>query len=51
MWAVFDPGFLRFTLHLLGGFPGFFDISDSLLDGGNVCSSCQLVYLGGVSYE
>jgi len=51
MWAVFDPGILRFTLRLLGGFPGFFDLCDSLLDGGDICLSCWLVYLWGVSYE
>jgi len=51
MWAVFDPGILCFTLHLLGSFPGFFDLCDLLLDRGDVCLSCWLVYLGGVSYE
>ena len=43
--------FLHFTLRLLGGFPGFFNIGDSLLEGGNVCFSRQLMYLRGISYE
>ena len=46
-----DPGFLHFTLGLLGGFPSFFDKGESLFEGGNSCFSCWLVYLRGISYE
>ena len=48
---LLDPGFLRFTLGLLGGFPGFFDEGESLFEGGDGCFPCWLVYLRGVSYE
>ena len=48
---LLDPGFLRFMLGLLGGFPGFFDKGESLFEGGDSCFPCRLVYLRGVSYE
>ena len=48
---LLDPGFLRFTLGLLGSFPGFFDKGESLFKGGDGCFPCRLVYLRGVSYE
>ena len=48
---LLDPGFLRFSLSFLSGFPGFFDKGESLFEGGDGCSPCWLVYLWGVSYE
>jgi len=50
-WSCFDPGFLRFTLCLLGGFPGFFDGQESLFEGWDVCLSSWLVNLRGVTDE
>ena len=48
---LLDPGFLRFTLGFLSGFPGFFDKGESLFEGGNGCFPCWLVYLWSVSYK
>ena len=38
-------------LCFLGGSPGFFNVGDLLLEGGNICFPCWLMYLRGVSYE
>ena len=43
---LLNLGFLRFTLSFLSGFPGFFDKGESLLEGGNGCFPCWLVYVG-----
>lgn len=47
--SFFNPGFLRFTLCLLGGVPGFFDLLESDLYRWNVGLSSGLVNLRGIT--
>ena len=51
MQCVFDPGFLCFTLRLLGGFPGVLDGLDTVFETGTDCFMGRLMGARGVSYE
>ena len=50
-WCVFDPGFLHFTLCLLGGFPGVLDGLNAVFKAGIDCFMGWLMGARGVSYE
>ena len=49
--CVFDPGSLRFTLCLLGGFPGVLDGLDATLEAGIDGFTGWLMGARGVSYQ
>jgi len=51
VWAFSDPGFLCFTLCLLGGFPSFINEEELLIEGWDVCFSGWLMYLWGIANE